>query len=157
MHVLAGSVIRQSLIPMLAGYLVVMVPLALALFRLQRAGRAALARPGAPSGAAAADRAAPATRRGWLALLRHAAVTALGGYLLLVAVDTGYYYGIAKVGGDFLASAVTGPALLIGLAAPVFAAASWLSERRRRRGSANDSASGASHDTAMSDGDGTDR
>jgi hypothetical protein len=46
-----------------------------------------------------------------------------------------YYYGVARVGGAFLASALTGCALLIALSAPVFALASWLTERRRSRAS----------------------
>ena len=59
--------------------------------------------------------------------------TVVGGYLLLMAVVVAYYYAVARVGPGFLDSAVTGTALLIGLAAPVFAAASWLAERLRRR------------------------
>jgi hypothetical protein len=50
-----------------------------------------------------------------------------------MAVVTGYYYGVARMGGRFLESAFTGAALLAGIAAPVFAAASWLAERRRQR------------------------
>ncbi len=50
-----------------------------------------------------------------------------------MAVVIGYYYGVARVGGRFLESAFTGAALLAGIAAPVFAAASWLAERRRQR------------------------
>jgi hypothetical protein len=44
---------------------------------------------------------------------------------------TAHYYGVAHAGGQFLQSAVTGTALLAGIAAPVFAALSWLAERRR--------------------------
>ena len=62
--------------------------------------------------------------------------TAAGGYLLLMLVVIGYYYGVARVGGAFIESAFTGCALLIGLAAPVFAALSWLTERRRQRATA---------------------
>jgi hypothetical protein len=36
------------------------------------------------------------------------------------------------VGSGFLESAVTGTALLVGLAAPVFAALSWWADRRGR-------------------------
>ena len=63
--------------------------------------------------------------------------TVIGGYLLLQAVVVAYYYAVARVGPGFLESAVTGTALLLGLAAPVFAAASWLDERRRRGRSAS--------------------
>jgi len=59
--------------------------------------------------------------------------TAVGGYLLLMAVVIGYYYGVARVGGDFVKSAFTGTAMLIGIALPLWGAASWLTERRRRR------------------------
>jgi hypothetical protein len=58
--------------------------------------------------------------------------TALGGYLVLQAVVIGYYYGVAKVAGQFLDSAFTGTALLLGISLPLFAARSWLYERRRR-------------------------
>ena len=58
--------------------------------------------------------------------------TVVGWYLLLMAVVVAYYFGVARVGPGFLESAVTGTALLLGLAAPVFAALSWLAERRGR-------------------------
>jgi hypothetical protein len=71
---------------------------------------------------------------GWLALARHVLGTAAGGYLLLFAVAAGYYYAIVRVGGNFLTSALTGPALLILLGTPVWAALSWLAQRAHRRG-----------------------
>jgi hypothetical protein len=49
-----------------------------------------------------------------------------------MAVVVAYYSGVARVGSGFLESVVTGTALLLGLAAPVFAALSWLAERRGR-------------------------
>ncbi len=58
----------------------------------------------------------------------------LGGYLLLMVVVILYYYLVARVGGAFIKSAFTGCALLVGLAAPVFAAASWLTQQLRARG-----------------------
>ena len=70
---------------------------------------------------------------GWRRLARHYAGTALGGYLVLMAVVVLYYYGVARVGGAFIRSAFTGCALVIVLSTPVFALASWLAERRRRR------------------------
>lgn len=118
---------------MLTGYLLVMTTLGIALRRLYGPG----ARPGkAPSQAGeqlARPRASTESRRGWPALIRHVTGTAVGGYLLLMAVVIGYYYGVARVGGRFLESAFTGAALLVGTATPVFAAASWLAERRRQR------------------------
>jgi hypothetical protein len=67
---------------------------------------------------------------GWTGLARRYAGTALGGYLLLMAVVILYYYGVARVGGPFIASAFTGCALLIALSTPVFALASWLDGHR---------------------------
>ncbi len=123
---------RQALVPMAAGYLILMSALGFGLRRLYRPR-------GAPSGAAErpdlARRATPpgpTPRSGWAALLRQVAGTVVGGYLLLMAVVVAYYLGVARVGPGFLESAVTGTALLLGLAAPVFAAASWLADRRRR-------------------------
>jgi len=122
---------RQALIPMAAGYLILMSALAFGLRRLYRPR-------GAPSGAgprpdrARATPPSPGQRTGWAALVRQVAGTVVGGYLLLMAVVVAYYFGVARVGPGFLESAVTGTALLLGLAAPVFAALSWLAERRGR-------------------------
>jgi len=124
--------------------------------RAGKAARRGTSGPGAPAPAAAvppgpaaavpagpsAVAAGPGTGRGragqprWRRLAAHVAGTAVGGYLLLMLVVIGYYYGVARVGGAFIESAFTGCALLIGLAAPVFAALSWLTERRRQRASA---------------------
>jgi hypothetical protein len=137
--VLAASADRQALVPMAAGYLILMSALALGLRRLSRPP-AAQAGPGQPTGPSPAGPGpagpGPAGSRrgsGWAAQARHVTGTVIGGYLLLMAVVVGYYYAVARVGPGFLLSAVTGTALLIGLAAPVFAAASWLAERLRRR------------------------
>ena len=144
---------RQALIPMSAGYLILMSALGFGLHRLYRPR-------GAPSGAepspgqgeqpaqapATPPVKAPATtpgrvpatpsgpqpRTGRAALARQIAGTVIGGYLLLMAVIVAYYLGVARVGPGFLESALTGTALLLGLAAPVFVALSWLAERRGR-------------------------
>jgi hypothetical protein len=122
---------RQALVPMAAGYLLLMSALGFGLRRLY------LPR-GAPSGAderpdpALATPPEPGQHANWAALLRQVAGTVVGGYLLLIAVVIAYYFGVARVGPGFLESAVTGTALLLALAAPVFAALSWLTERRRR-------------------------
>jgi hypothetical protein len=85
-------------------------------------------------GAAAGPAATTAgPRAGWLWLARRYAGTTIGGYLLLMAVVILYYYGVVRVGGAFVESAFTGCALLIALATPVFALASWLAERRGAR------------------------
>jgi hypothetical protein len=126
--VLASSADRQALVPMAAGYLILMSALALGL-RLLYQSRATQGDPGQLPGPGPAG-----SGRGssWAALARHVTGTVVGGYLLLMAVVVAYYYGVARVGPGFLQSAVTGTALLIGLAAPVFAAASWLAGRLRR-------------------------
>jgi hypothetical protein len=122
--VLASPVIRQALVPMAAFYLILMAVLGLGLLGLRRRG----------AGQASGPAAVPGAPRGWAAFTRHLLATAIGGYLLLLAVVGAYYYGIARVGGAFLHSAVTGPALLIGLTMPVFAAITWISARAHRHG-----------------------
>jgi len=127
--VLAASVERQALVPMAAGYLILMSALALGLRSLSRP-QATKAEPGQSAGSSPAG---SGQRSGWAVLARHAIGTVVAGYLLLIAVVIAYYYAVARVGPRFVQGAVTGSALLIGLAAPVFAAASWLAELLRRR------------------------
>ena len=130
---LASSLIRQALVPMLAGYLLVMATLGFGLRLLCRPKAGDRHERGPAAGQPAGPRAAAGSRRGWLLLARHVAGTAVGGYLLLMAVVIAYYYGVARVGGDFIKSAFTGTAMLIGIALPLWGAASWLTERRRQR------------------------
>lgn len=73
-------------------------------------------------------------RPGWPALVRHLVGTAVGGYLLLGVVVVGYYYGVERLGGQFLRSAFTGTALLIVVSLPLFLAVSWFVERHRQSG-----------------------
>ena len=162
LNVLAASTDRQALVPMAAGYLILMSALAFGLYRLYRPKAARTGKPpgpgpagtGEPGPGPAGTREPPGPgpagtrepgpgpagsrrRSGWASLTWHVMGTVIGGYLLLLAVVVAYYYGVARVGPGFLESAVTGTALLLGLAAPVFAAASWLDERRRRGRSAS--------------------
>ena len=126
-----ASADRRALVPMAAGYLILMSALGLGLRRLYWPR-------GAPPGAGTrpdrerATAPSPGQRTGWAALVRQVAGTVVGGYLLLMAAVVAYYLGVARVGPGFLESAVTGTALLLALAAPVFAALSWLAERRGR-------------------------
>ena len=120
---------------MLAGYLLIMTALGVGLHLLTRSkangphgGSRAAERP-------EATRPAAGSRRGWLALAHQVTGTAVGGYLLLMAVVIAYYYGVARVAGDFITSAFTGTAMLIAIALPLLGAASWLTERRRQRAS----------------------
>jgi Family of unknown function (DUF6256) len=151
---MSSLVIRQSLVPMLTFYIVFMVVLAVGLRMSRSAARrdAADADPGkarsgkARSGQARSGQAEPAaqasaasqertgrleflSRPGWPRLIIQYARTAVGGYVLLMAVVVIYYFGVARV-GSFIESAVTGCALLIGLSAPVFLLFSWLTARR---------------------------
>jgi hypothetical protein len=136
---------RQALIPMSAGYLILMSALAFGLRRLYRPRRAPPGpepppgrgehpeqAPATPPGSRPATPPGPRPRTGRAALARQIAGTVIGGYLLLMAVIVAYYFGVARVGSGFLESALTGTALLLGLATPVFAALSWLAGRRDR-------------------------
>jgi hypothetical protein len=120
-----SSLLRHDVLPVGAGYLLIMGALALGL-RLWRRG-------GDPAQTGDASRAEGGQAGGWLRLARRYAGTAIGGYLLLMAIVILYYYGVAQVGGAFIASAFTGCALLIALSTPVFALASWLTAGRRDR------------------------
>jgi Family of unknown function (DUF6256) len=122
---MSSSLIRQDLVPVISGYVLLMGALALGLWLSRRPRRPARDRLG--------RRLPDWFRHGWPRLLRHLAGTALGGYVLLMAVVVGYYYGVARVSGSFLDSAITGCLLLIGLSLPLFAGASWLTEWRLRR------------------------
>jgi len=125
---LSSALIRQDVLPLAVGYALLMAALAAGLVLLRR--RPAVPGEG-PSPAASADGAAGPVAHGWLRLVRHVAGTAVGGYLLLMVVLISYYFGVAPVAGNFIESAFTGCALLIGLSSPLFGAATWLLERRR--------------------------
>jgi 4-amino-4-deoxy-L-arabinose transferase-like glycosyltransferase len=119
---LSSHLIRSDLVPILGGYLILMIILAVGLWTLGR--RLAAGKP--------ISRLTGRRDRGWLALGSHVLADALGGYLLLMAIVVLYYYGVARVGSNFLLSAVTGCLLLLGIALPLFFLASWLTQRRHR-------------------------
>jgi hypothetical protein len=122
---MSSHLIRSDLIPIGIGYLLIMGVLAAGLRALRRLPRDVDAR--------TRSRAAARPKRGWFSLLRLGLGTALGGYLVLMAIVVLYYYGVARVAGQFLESAVTGCALLLAISLPLFGAASWLVERWRQR------------------------
>jgi Family of unknown function (DUF6256) len=120
---MSSHLIRSDLIPIVTGYLIVMVILAVGLRNARRRTRAGQ----------------PLTRytgridRGWPAFLYHALTDGLGGYLLLAGVVVLYYYFVARVGGSFLDSEFSGSAILVGIAFPIYFAASLLRQHRRGR------------------------
>ena len=116
---MSSHLLRSDLDPILGGYLILMAVLAVGLVMQRR--RAAAGKPG--------TRLTGRRERGWPALILHVLSDALGGYLLLITVVVLYYYGVAKVGGSFLSSAITGSLLLLGITLPVFMVVSWLTQR----------------------------
>jgi Co/Zn/Cd efflux system component len=125
---MSSHLIRSDLDPILGGYLILMIILAVGLRTLRH--RVAAGKP--------MTRLTGRRDRGWRALVLHVLADALGGYLLLMAVVFLYYYGVARVGSDFLLSAVTGSLLLLGISLPLFFAASWLTQRRQQRRSSTE-------------------
>jgi hypothetical protein len=150
---MSSALIRQDLVPMVTGYLLLMGALAIGL-RISRrtasrhaaaGGRAAGQPPSAGAAATEPDQRELVADRGlrsgrlsltarakpgWPRLGVHVLATAVGGYLVLMAIIIIYYFGVAPSTGNFVPSGFSGCALLVGLAAPVFAALSWLSARK---------------------------
>ncbi len=124
---LSSSLVKSDLVPIATGYVLVMAALAAGL----------LPRRGADQGRGAEPAGGPQPGAvGWLRLAGHLAETFAGGYLVLMVVIVAYYFGLVRYGGNFLESAFSGCAELLGIAAPVFLAATWLDGRRARRRSA---------------------
>jgi Family of unknown function (DUF6256) len=82
---------------------------------------------------------------GWPRFATQVATTAIGGYVLLMAVLVAFYYGVSRVAGHFLQSGFTGCAMLLALALPVFAIASRAAELRRRRSGRSGQAGRSGH------------
>ena len=140
----SSLLIRQDLVPMIIGYALIMGTLAAGLRLARRPESAAQVaddrepadRPGLAGRPGLADRSrhrvrlAARLKPGWPRLIARYLATAAGGYLLLMIIIILYYYLVAPVAGNFVRSAFTGCALLIGLSLPVFLALSWLAERK---------------------------
>jgi ABC-type Fe3+ transport system permease subunit len=120
---MSSHLIRSDLIPIVTGYVLVMVVLAAGLLAARR--RIRTGRP--------LTRYTGRLDRGWPAFSYHLLADALGGYLLLAAVVVLYYYLVARVASNFLDSEFSGSALLLAIALPVYLAASWLSVFRQGR------------------------
>jgi hypothetical protein len=120
---MSSHLIRSDLIPIVTGYLIVMVILAAGLLNARRRTR-----DGRPL-----TRYTGRIDRGWPAFLYHALTDALGGYLLLAGVVVLYYYFVARLGGNFLDSEFSGSAILLAIAFPIFFAGSLLNQHRRGR------------------------
>lgn len=120
---MSSRLISTDVAPISGFYLFIMGVLAAGL-RLQRRPSARGCAPG---------RLAQRFPAGWPRFAAQVIATALGGYLVLMAVLLAYYYGVSKVASHFLESALTGCGMLIALALPVFAAASGLARRGRRK------------------------
>jgi Family of unknown function (DUF6256) len=119
---MSSHLIRSDLIPILGGYLILMVVLAVGLWAQRRTAA------GQPS-----TRLTGRRDHGWRALILHVLTDAVSGYLVLMAIVVLYYYGVAKVGSNFLDSAFSGSALLLAIALPLYFVTSWLTQRATRR------------------------
>jgi len=123
---------------MIVGYALIMGTLAAGLLIARRQAAAArvegtegpAGRPRPVARARHRLRVADRLKPGWPRLIAHYLATAVGGYLLLMIIIILYYNEVAPVSGNFIYSAFTGCALLIGLSLPVFLALSWLAERK---------------------------
>jgi Family of unknown function (DUF6256) len=121
---MSSALIRQDLVPMIVGYVLIMGALAVGLLLARRSpARSQELRSGRLAVTAR-------VRPGWRRLGIHSLATAVGGYLVLMVVIILYYNEVAPVSGNFVESAFSGCAMLIGLAAPVFLALSWLADRK---------------------------
>jgi Family of unknown function (DUF6256) len=121
---MSSALIRQDLVPMIVGYVLIMGGLAVGLLLARRS-------PGEEQELRSGRLAVTArVKPGWRRLGVHSLATAVGGYLVLMAVIILYYNEVAPVSGNFVESAFSGCAMLIGLAAPVFLALSWLADRK---------------------------
>jgi Family of unknown function (DUF6256) len=150
---MSSALIRQDLVPMVVGYVLIMGALAIGLLLVRRSAARSEAAGASVAGGQPRPARTPAAepgqqeleadrgsrsgrlgvtarvRPGWLRLGIHSLATAVGGYLVLMAVIILYYVGVRPPGaGNSVDSAFSGCAMLIGLAAPVFLALSWLAD-----------------------------
>jgi Family of unknown function (DUF6256) len=77
-----------------------------------------------------APRRVPRAPGSWAAFARYLSVTALTGYLAMLAIVLVFHVVLARDHGA-LRSAAAGGATLLAIVVPVFAAAEWVARRRR--------------------------
>jgi len=76
----------------------------------------------------------PEKRTGWMPFILRLLGTALGGYLVLMAIVLLYYVAVAGQGRSFLIAAFTGNALVaFGIGVPALLVIAWVGERLRVR------------------------
>lgn len=129
---MSSGLIASDLVPIGGGYVVLMASLAIGLRLDRRAGGEQKA-DGNDERLPVIGRLARRSPAGWPRFAVQVGVTAVGGYVLLMAVLVAFYYGVSRVANHFLESGFTGCAMLLALALPVFAIASWVAHRKRRR------------------------
>jgi uncharacterized protein DUF6256 len=129
---MSSQLISSDVVPIGGGYVILMAALAVGL-RLQRRGAAEKKAGESDADVPAVGRLASRFAGGWPRFAVQVAATAAGGFVLLMAVLAAYYYGVSKIAGDFLESALTGCLMLLAIALAVFAIASRVAEIRRRR------------------------
>jgi len=121
---MSSGLIASDVVPIGGGYVILMAALAAGLRLSRRAPPDEK-----PAAGPIAGRFAP----GWPRFAAQVVATAVGGYVLLMAVLVAFYYGVTKVAGHFLESGFTGCLILLAIALPVFAIASRVEEIRCRR------------------------
>ncbi len=120
-----SGLLRHDVIPVLSGYLVVMS--ILLAHRWDRRRRAAQGRPDEPI----AIRGWPPT---WAGLTRYLLATALGGYVVFIAVILLYYFALGGENLTFIRDALTGGVWLgLGIAVPGLLFLGWVEERIGKR------------------------
>ena len=121
---MSSQLIASDVVPIGGGYVILMAALAAGLRLSRRAP---------PDEEPAAGRIAGRFAPRWPRFAAQVVATAVGGYVLLMAVLVAFYYGVTKVAGHFLESGFTGCLILLAIALPVFAIASRVEEIRCRR------------------------
>jgi hypothetical protein len=133
-----SDLLGHDVIPVLSGYVLLMAMLLAAGPGLRRSRpRMAPYRYGAVRGRTPLGALEPehgSRRAGWPRLLTHLLITAMGGYVLFLAIVLIYYFGLGGKSARFLRDAFLGGAwLTFCIAVPALMAAAWLEDRLRTR------------------------